>query len=1048
MIEAITQLLRACHDAGLALEPEELLDALWLAGRWPAPQRPRADVAPPSAPVVEPLPSTLSPASPLPPKERVAPQRFPVSKPLRAGSGARPGKAVRLPAGDRPLRIGGLLRALKPLRKLAPSPIDLEPDEEATVDLWCQWGVQAIVLRPRLEKVRSVCLVIDSGASMELWNEVTRAWRRALVGSGLFRSVREFRLDSDGAQPTVRPWSARPGLPKTTRRDGPDQTAKLPLGPEPLVLIFTDACSRAWWNGSAFRLAAAWARQASLGLIGLLPQTMWHRTAMSRCSFASLVRPAGGGPLYTLCLPGLGGIGDVIPVASVQEHSLATLALLLGESHREVKGGGLLIDEAELARHGVAPGPESIGAEERLDQFLGSASPTAAQLARLLSLFSPPSLKAMRLIRAAAGLAATSVQEAEVVLGGLLCIEPGRATGSSSWVYRFHEGVADLLRRSCERDDPEIQRFAERFRDYLRRRCNEMAGIAGAIPLESGDSTIRASEDGFLDIDEEALPMVLDDAEDLIASLHQVQDGEGAALRSSRLVDGRPRAEQPKVSDDTAIPTKPPDQARDSQGADVRSLAMEVSQTVPHFETPRETMAPPPEARSIPIDEVQFTVYHPKIIRPGAWYPMLAFTHLIDRRPAAPEAESDPIEQVRAQAERILGAQVKEFRDMSVDARQAVPREAEITLLPHVPGIEFNPQRRVFRWMKDVHREEFDLRAAAGLDGTTARGRLSAYLGAIVLAEVDLAFKVDSNYRPADHSGPHEEEHARPYRRISPAARVPEPATHFEAPREIVNSIGMKLTLIPAGEFMMGSPDFDPYASDDEKPQHRVRITRPFYLGVYPVTCGQFRRFIEATNYQTEAEKDGEGGLGWHAAADEWVRDPKFIWRSPGFDQTNDHPVVNVSWNDASAFCDWLSGQESQEYRLPTEAEWEYACRAGTTTRFFFGNDENALGQYAWYWENAKRQTHPVGEKKPNGFGLYDMNGNVWEWCADGYDADYYKQSSADDPRGPEVVAHRVRRGGGWRYGPHARSASRSWNAPGHRCSYLGFRLARGQSGR
>jgi formylglycine-generating enzyme required for sulfatase activity len=172
---------------------------------------------------------------------------------------------------------------------------------------------------------------------------------------------------------------------------------------------------------------------------------------------------------------------------------------------------------------------------------------------------------------------------------------------------------------------------------------------------------------------------------------------------------------------------------------------------------------------------------------------------------------------------------------------------------------------------------------------------------------------------------------------------------------EWTNALGMKLKLIPDGEFLMGSPESDPQVTNDEKPQHRVRITQPFYLGIHPVTRGQFRRFAEATRYQTEAEKDGKGGYGWDTAAGKWVQDPKFSWRSPGFDQTDDHPVVTVSWNDAMAFSDWLGRQEGQKYRLPTEAEWEYACRAGTTTRFSFGDDENALGQYAWYSANSNR---------------------------------------------------------------------------------------------
>src|SRR5262249_19160254 len=155
--------------------------------------------------------------------------------------------------------------------------------------------------------------------------EVTRSWHRTIVGSGLFRSVRAFQLDTDRDRPGVRPWSSRRYTARVTdaspTRQGPGGATKLPLGPEPLVLIITDACARAGWNGTAFALAADWARQADLGLICLLPETMWHRTAMSRGSFVSLYRPAGGGPLYTLSLPGLGGTGEVFPVASIQPRS-------------------------------------------------------------------------------------------------------------------------------------------------------------------------------------------------------------------------------------------------------------------------------------------------------------------------------------------------------------------------------------------------------------------------------------------------------------------------------------------------------------------------------------------------------------------------------------------------------------------------------------------------------------------------------------------------------------------------------------------------------
>ena len=181
--------------------------------------------------------------------------------------------------------------------------------------------------------------------------------------------------------------------------------------------------------------------------------------------------------------------------------------------------------------------------------------------------------------------------------------------------------------------------------------------------------------------------------------------------------------------------------------------------------------------------------------------------------------------------------------------------------------------------------------------------------------------------------------------------------------KQITNSIGMKLTLIPAGEFKMGSGESaedtaaffnKTYGEDllkadffkDEHPQHRVRITKPFYLGTYHVTRGQFRQFVADTGYKTDAEKgEKPGAFGWDPDKKKFDFNEKYSWRNAGFEQTDEHPVVNVSWNDAVAFCKWLSRKEGKTYRLPTEAEWEYACRAGTTTRYYSGDDPETLAK-------------------------------------------------------------------------------------------------------
>jgi len=231
-------------------------------------------------------------------------------------------------------------------------------------------------------------------------------------------------------------------------------------------------------------------------------------------------------------------------------------------------------------------------------------------------------------------------------------------------------------------------------------------------------------------------------------------------------------------------------------------------------------------------------------------------------------------------------------------------------------------------------------------------------------------------------------------------------------PSVITNAIGMKLAMIPAGEFLMGSPHSAMDADRDEKPRHRVRITRPFYLGVTPVTQQQ------------------------------WVA---VMGSNPSHFMGSKNPVEQISWDECQRFLETLNakfGDRGTKYRLPTEAEWEYACRAGSTTRYYFGDDDSALGEYAWYNANSGNTTHPVGEKKPNAWGLYDMHGNVWQWCHDWYGG--YADSRTDDPTESATGSLRVLRGGGWFNGAGCcRSASRGRDGPGVRLSYLGLRVSR-----
>ena len=229
---------------------------------------------------------------------------------------------------------------------------------------------------------------------------------------------------------------------------------------------------------------------------------------------------------------------------------------------------------------------------------------------------------------------------------------------------------------------------------------------------------------------------------------------------------------------------------------------------------------------------------------------------------------------------------------------------------------------------------------------------------------------------------------------------------------DLGNGVKLEMVLIPAGEFVMGSPDSDKDAQGWEKPQHRVRITQAFYLGRYKVTQEQ-----------------------WEAV----------MGKNPSHFKEPRNPVEQVSWNDCQKFLAKLNEKVGgRKFSLPTEAQWECACRAGTKTRYYFGDDESKLGEYAWYEDNSGNRTHPVGGKKPNAWGLYDMHGSVWEWCQDWWKDGYYAKSPMDDPTGAATGSFRVFRGGCW-LNPvgYCRSACRDGYLPGRRTYHLGLRVSR-----
>jgi len=271
------------------------------------------------------------------------------------------------------------------------------------------------------------------------------------------------------------------------------------------------------------------------------------------------------------------------------------------------------------------------------------------------------------------------------------------------------------------------------------------------------------------------------------------------------------------------------------------------------------------------------------------------------------------------------------------------------------------------------------------------------------------------------------------------------------------------MVFVKGGCFEMGCGNWTSDCYDDEKPVHEVCV-EDFYMGRYEVTVGEFRKFVNETSYKTDAEKEG-GCYVWTGS--EWSKKNGTSWGNPGFAPTERDPVVCVSWNDANQYFKWLNkGSSTSKYRLPTEEEWEYAARSGgKKVKYAWGNgdpyingrkaaniaDEFSKKKFNWspIWEgydDGYAYTAPVGSFAPNELGLYDMTGNVWEWCSDWYGEDYYGKSPKHNPKGPGSGSDRVLRGGSWGDNPRSvRASGRNGGDPGGRDNGSGFRCSRTQ---
>jgi formylglycine-generating enzyme required for sulfatase activity len=318
-----------------------------------------------------------------------------------------------------------------------------------------------------------------------------------------------------------------------------------------------------------------------------------------------------------------------------------------------------------------------------------------------------------------------------------------------------------------------------------------------------------------------------------------------------------------------------------------------------------------------------------------------------------------------------------ELAQLADDMTQTRPEDRPSTIAAVLQRLERLSRRDEIDTMKSVN---------------TTLYRVGAWLLGLIFVSVLAAYIYQSNQVSP---GPNNAS-------ITSGERAVQPRTPFK----------LKMVDVPAGEFVMGGVSGDEAVRAEELPSRTVVFSKPFRISVCEITVGQFREFVEATGYKTEAERSGEGGWLVSRSSSFGKLDPSFIWSNPGYPLSDNLPVTMVSYNDAVAFCQWLSERDQKTYRLPTEAEWEYCCRAGTTEVYSFPIAK--INEYVWSLNAAGRNVfpRPVGTRKANTWGIYDMEGNVREWCLDWYSETAYQADAARFPAGPETGEKRAVRGG------------------------------------
>jgi formylglycine-generating enzyme required for sulfatase activity len=972
------------------LTSEEIADILWLTlQQWQSDLSQAGNASPLPPDSVPPQVETLVSGNtvPIPPPSGEVVSSSVMQKPETAGittqkpqnksepeNSADLGAPLAIPDSPSLRRSLDILRAIRPLIRLVPSAVDTFLDVPATVKTIAETEILTVKLRPLLEPWLELALVVDATPSMVIWQRTILNLRRVLAQSGVFRDVRLWSLETvdsienipdSSEQRITQRLCIRSGFGTSTASQPPCRPQELldPNGRR-LILVVSD-CIDPRWDAQPIRdLLQVWANHGAMGLVQVLPEWLWSRTALSQVTKGQMVGIRPGQPSQSLTFvrrkrslrsqP----VGVKVPVMTLEPDVTNRWSqMVAGKS--SVSSPGLvfspvrvqeLADDAEFdAQESTEPTPQ-----ERLAQFRAYSSPMARQLAGLLAACPEVNLPVVRMVQEALLPDSQQVNVAEVLLGGLFKsqTEITAYTPADRVQYVFHDGVKPLVQETIS-----PKQAFNALSAWVKRRFGYALEDFRAYLTEDKSEEIQPFAGVMLDV----LNRQSSQNVELIERIKEVS-GLGKSDEVDKLKEGEIQSDFPELE----------------------VLTFTTARLVEE-----ETLSWYP-----PLQTEEYTVA------------TIALETVLEYQEALRAAQAIQDEYNRAEALREVATQFPEGYLEALRAAQAIQDEYNrakslSALEAQFPGLYLEA-----------------LRAAQAIQDESERDQILSVLGANLPQELTYRtvilkpfnFKIGSIVKSGDDWVVQKSE-GKAYRYVE----------------QIDENVVLEMVSISGGVFMMGSPENELERSDDESPQHLVTVP-DFYMGRYPVTQVQWRAVAAMPQVERELNPDPSNFKG------------------------DDRPIEQVSWEDAIEFCARLSNYTNRQYRLPTEAEWEYACRAGTTTPFHFG--ETISPELANYNGTAYADG-PTGKGRggtttvehfdvANAWGLCDMHGNVREWCEDYWHGNYEgapEDGSAWLTNNPDN--HRVNRGGSWSdYPRSSRTKNRYYTYPVRRNDRLGFRVS------